>query len=132
MPDTDRPLSPHLQIYRWQITMLLSILHRATGVVLSMGLLVLVAWLLAAASGPETYAGFRAVISSPLGLAVLAALVGCFSLHFLNGIRHLFWDAGLGFEKPQYYASGWSVVIGAVVLTALLAAIAAGLIGGSA
>lgn len=128
MPETNRPLSPHLQVYRWQITMLLSIMHRATGTALSAGILVFVGWLVAAAAGPEAYSQTREVLGSVPGLVVLAMVLFSFSFHLCNGIRHLFWDAGLGFEKQQYYASGWAVIVASIVLTLITVALASGVL----
>lgn len=115
MTQRERPLSPHLQVYRFQITMTMSILHRITGVVLSVAAFGVVWWLLAVASGPEAYATFMACASSPLGLVIVAGALFCAVYHFFNGIRHLIWDVGLGFDIPQFYATGWTVV----ALTAL-------------
>ena len=115
----NRPLSPHLQVYRWQITMVLSILHRATGTVLSIGFLLLVCWLVAAASGPDAYQQIVGLLSGWLGLLVLVGLSFCFFYHLANGIRHLAWDIGWGFEIPQVYASGWSVIVLSVAFTAV-------------
>lgn len=117
MPDVDRPLSPHLQVYRWQITMVLSILHRATGVAMSLGLMLLVLWLITAATGPEAYTRMRELLVSPIGLFVLTGLTFSLFFHLCNGVRHLVWDVGLGFEKGQYQASGWMVVVVSLVLT---------------
>jgi len=114
----NRPMAPHLQVYRWQITMVLSILHRATGTVLSLGFLLLVGWLVAAASGVDAYRQIGGLLSSGLGQLILLGISFCFFYHLGNGIRHLAWDAGWGFEIPQVYASGWSVVIFSIVLTA--------------
>ncbi len=130
MPPRPRPLSPHLQIYRWQISNTLSILHRATGAGLSLGLLVLVGWLIAAASGPQAYAHFAALVDGPAGFVVLAAFGFAFFYHLLNGVRHLAWDIGRGFGARERHASGWLVVIGACALTALAIAFALHL-GGS-
>ena len=113
----NRPMAPHLQVYRWQITMVLSILHRATGTVLSLGFLLLVGWLVAAASGVDAYRQIGGLLSSGLGQLILLGISFCFFYHLGNGIRHLAWDAGWGFEIPQVYASGWSVVIFSIVLT---------------
>ncbi|MBT8145006.1 MAG: succinate dehydrogenase, cytochrome b556 subunit [Gammaproteobacteria bacterium] len=132
MSNIDRPLSPHLQVYRWQITMTLSILHRATGVALAAGLLLLIGWLVAAATGPESYTQVRDLLSSLPGVLILVAFAWAFSYHLCNGIRHLFWDAGIGFEKTQYRASGWAVVIASAAITAVLVAIAMGVASGSA
>lgn len=113
------PLSPHLSVYRWPITMTLSILHRVSGVILSLGFLVLVAWLTAAAGGPETLARFAGLIGSVPGRIVLAVLTFAFFFHLANGIRHLFWDLGYGFEIPQANASAWAAIVATVVLTVL-------------
>ncbi len=117
MSDVDRPLSPHLQVYRWQITMVMSIVHRATGVALAIGLMLLVLWVVAAATGPEAYTHLRELLATPLGLLILAGLTFALFFHLCNGVRHLFWDAGMGFEKNQYHASGWMVVVVSLVLT---------------
>jgi succinate dehydrogenase / fumarate reductase cytochrome b subunit len=112
-----RPLSPHLQIYKPQITSVLSILHRFTGLALVLGTLLLVWWLAAAASGAESYATVQAVIGSWIGRLLLFGWTFALFYHLCNGIRHLFWDAGLGFELPTVQASGWAVVAGSAVLT---------------
>jgi succinate dehydrogenase / fumarate reductase cytochrome b subunit len=113
-----RPLSPHLEVYRWQMGNTLSILHRATGVALALGLVALSCWLMALAGGDETYGAAMHVFSGPVGLLFLLGWTFSFLFHLLNGLRHLFWDAGYGFERTQRQASGWIAVIGAVVLTA--------------
>ena len=118
MPARARPTSPHVMIYRWQIANTLSILHRITGAALAVGLLALSYWLLAIAGGPESYAGASRLFSSPVGMFFLVGWSFAFYFHLLNGVRHLFWDAGRGFEKTQRHASGWFAVIGALVLTA--------------
>ena len=120
MPSRERPLSPHLQVYRWQITMTMSILHRATGVAITVGAFGLAWWLMAVAAGGEAYRDAAACLASPLGLVALAGFSLSLVYHLLNGIRHLSWDAGWGFEIPQFYASGWTVAILTVVLTALV------------
>ena len=114
-----RPLSPHLQVYKPQLTSVLSITHRGTGVFLALGTLLLVYWLIAAATGPESYAKAQQVIGSKLGLLVLFAWTWALFYHLCNGIRHLFWDAGYGFELDTAYKSGWAVVIASVVLTVI-------------
>lgn len=124
MPSPLRPLSPHLQIYRWQLTSVLSILHRITGVALAAGTLLLVYWIIATAAGPATFATAQAFIGSIVGRLLLFGWTVALFYHLANGIRHLFWDAGKGFELRTAYASGWVVVIGAVALS-LLAWIAA-------
>lgn len=124
MHRADRPLSPHLQIYRPQITSVLSILHRATGALLAAGTLLLVYWLWALASGPGAYADAQALLGSWLGRTALLVWTWALFYHLCNGIRHLFWDAGLGFELKTAYASGWAVVVVSVVLTLLVWALA--------
>lgn len=119
-PATQRPLSPHLQVYRWQITMAMSILHRASGVVLALGAFGVAAWLHAVAAGGDTYAAFMACAASPLGKVALMGFSAAIAYHLLNGIRHLLWDAGWGYEIPKLYASGYTVAVLAVLLTALV------------
>ncbi|MDH3305069.1 MAG: succinate dehydrogenase, cytochrome b556 subunit [Gammaproteobacteria bacterium] len=119
MSNDDRPLSPHISIYRWPITMVLSILHRISGIVLSVGFVVLVAWLFDAAAGPEAYTVFMSVMDSLVGQVMLIALSFAFFYHLSNGARHLLWDAGRGLEKSQANQSSWLVLIATVVLTAL-------------
>lgn len=113
-----RPLSPHLQVYRWQITMAMSILHRASGVALAVGAFALAWWLVAVAAGGDSYLRVAALIASPLGKVALAAFSACLVYHLLNGIRHLLWDIGYGYEIPKVYATGWTVAVLAVVITA--------------
>ena len=117
MEKSQRPLSPHLQIYRPQLTMVLSITHRATGIALMAGTLVLVYWLLAAASGAEAYASAQVLLGSWLGRVALLGFSFALFYHLCNGIRHLFWDMGLGFELKTAYASGAAVVIVSIVMT---------------
>jgi succinate dehydrogenase / fumarate reductase cytochrome b subunit len=112
-----RPLSPHLKIYRWQIGNSLSILHRLTGIALAFGLLALCYWLVALAGGQRAYASAITVLSSPIGRLCLIGWTFAFWFHCLNGVRHLFWDAGYGFERTQRHASGWLAVFGALALT---------------
>jgi succinate dehydrogenase / fumarate reductase cytochrome b subunit len=119
MAAPNRPLSPHLQIYRWQWTMTLSILHRITGVALGVGSLLLVYWLTAAATGPEAYARAQGFIGSWFGLLLLFGFSLALFYHLSNGIRHLFWDAGRGFELKTAYASALAVLVAAVVLTGI-------------
>jgi succinate dehydrogenase / fumarate reductase, cytochrome b subunit len=115
-----RPLSPHLFIYRFAYTMALSFLHRATGMLLSFGLLLLIGWLLALASGPAAYESFAAFAASWPVKVLLALLLASFCYHFANGIRHLCWDLGWGLERKQARASGRIVVIVAALVAALL------------
>lgn len=130
MAADNRPLSPHLQIYRPQITSVLSILHRISGVVLSFGIVVLVYWLAAAAAGGSAYSSAVGLLGSFLGKLLLFAWSLAFFYHLLNGIRHLVWDSGRGFEIPEVYRSGWIVVALTFVMTVVFwAALLAG--GGS-
>ncbi len=119
MEKSQRPLSPHLQIYRPQLTSVLSITHRATGVALVVGTLVLVYWLLAVASGAETYASAQYLLGSWFGRIVLLGFSFALFFHLCNGIRHLYWDLGLGFELKTAYASGTAVVVVSIVMTVL-------------
>ena len=120
MATRERPLSPHLQVYRWQITMTMSILHRVTGTILVVGAFAFAWWLLALAAGGEAYADAAECLASPLGQLFLFGFSLALVYHLLNGIRHLLWDAGWGFEIPEFYASGWTVAILTVVLTTLI------------
>ena len=119
MSDTERPLSPHLSIYRWPITMTLSILHRITGVAMSVGLIALAYWLLAVAAGGADYETATVLLSSVFGRLCLVGWSFAFFLHLANGIRHLFWDVGRGFEKKQADASAWFVLLFAVAATVI-------------
>jgi succinate dehydrogenase / fumarate reductase cytochrome b subunit len=112
-----RPLSPGLQIYRPQLTSVLSFSHRVTGIALSVGTLLLVAWLVAAAAGPHPYSAVQGFMRSWLGLVLLFGWTFSFFFHLCNGIRHLAWDAGHGFELRTIYASGWTVVVASTLLT---------------
>lgn len=117
MSSAKRPLSPHLQVYRPQLTSILSITHRLSGVALSLGTLLLVYWLAAAAAGPEAFESAQSFIGSFLGrLLLFGWTIGLF-FHLCNGIRHLFWDVGLGFELDDVYRSGWTVVVATAVLS---------------
>lgn len=119
-----RPLSPHLQVYKWQLTSVMSILHRATGIALSVGALYLVIWVVFASASPLTYAMFQSFNIS-IGRIFLGGWLFCIFYHLCNGIRHLFWDAGYGFELKDAYRSGWIVV--GVSLAATIASWIAGL-----
>jgi len=112
-----RPLSPNIQIYRPQLTSVLSIVNRITGIVLSVGAVVLVVWLIAAATGPQAYAVVQGAFTSRLGRIVVFGCTFAFFLHLCGGIRHLFWDAGYGFDLRSIYVSGWTVVAASVALT---------------
>jgi len=112
-----RPLSPHLQIYRPQITSVLSISHRATGLALSVGTLLLVWWLVALARGPEAFASAQSFVGSWFGRLLLLGWTFSLFFHLANGIRHLCWDAGYGFEIKTATISGWVVVAVSAALT---------------
>jgi succinate dehydrogenase / fumarate reductase, cytochrome b subunit len=122
MPARSRPTSPHLSIYRWQIGNTLSILHRLTGAALALGLVALSYWFVSLAAGPDSYAAAARLFASPFGLAVLLGWTFSFLFHLLNGVRHLFWDAGKGFERTQRHLGGWFAVLGAIALTLCVAA----------
>ena len=112
-----RPLSPHLQIYKPQITSVLSIFHRITGIALSVGTALLVWWLVAASTSDEAYAVVSHFLRSALGLLALFGWTVALWYHFCAGTRHLFWDAGYGYELPQVHATGRLVLVATVVLT---------------
>lgn len=122
MATPKRPLSPFMigPYYRPQLTSMMSILHRATGVALAVGSLVLAAWLVAAAGSAQAYESFAACLGSLPGRIALFGFSACLVYHFLNGIRHLFWDAGRGFDIPSAYASGYAVLALSLLLTAVL------------
>ncbi len=119
MASVKGPLSPHLTVYKWHITMILSILHRGTGVFLSIGLLFLSLWLLTLASGPEAYQNLFLHINAWYGRLILVAFIFSLYLHMCNGIRHLFWDTGYGFEIKTYHFSAYLVIIVSAVLTVI-------------
>lgn len=119
MSNSERPTSPHMSVYRWPISMTLSILHRMTGVALAVGLVVYVAWLMAAAGGSNDYRQFVDLMQTPLGRVALVGWSLAFFFHLCNGVRHLFWDTGRGFEMSQVNASAWTVVVASVVMTLL-------------
>lgn len=114
-----RPLSPNIQIYRPQLTSVLSIANRITGIALSVYAVGLVVLLVAAAAGPEAYATMNGFVRSWPGQILLFGCTLCFFLHLCGGIRHLVWDAGYGFELRTIYASGWTVVVVSIAFTIL-------------
>jgi succinate dehydrogenase / fumarate reductase cytochrome b subunit len=119
MMSDPRPLSPHLQIYRWQLTSVLSILHRLTGIALTAGTILLVWWLVAAANGPDAFASAQWFLGSWFGLLLLFGWSVALFYHLCNGIRHLWWDTGRGLDLPAVYASGWAVLAATAILTIL-------------
>jgi succinate dehydrogenase / fumarate reductase cytochrome b subunit len=112
-----RPLSPHLQIYKPQISSVLSILHRITGIVLSVGTLLFAWWVIAAAIGPDAFGTVQSVIGAWYGRLLLFGWTLALFYHLCNGIRHLGWDVGFGFDLPTMAATGWTVVVASVVLS---------------
>ena len=126
MPTRERPLSPHLQVYAWQITMTMSILHRISGLAITVGAFGLAWWLMAVARGGDAYRTAADCLASPLGLVVLGGFSLALVYHLLNGIRHLLWDIGWGFEIPEFHRSGWTVAVLTVVLTAAIWFVALG------
>jgi len=120
----NRPLSPHLSVYRPQITSILSIFHRATGVAMAASMALVVWWFLAAATGPEYFEFVDGLLTSILGSLILIASAFAFFYHFCNGIRHMWWDIGNGFELEKVTSSGIAVCVGSVVMTVVLLIIA--------
>ncbi len=117
MDQRQRPLSPHLQVYRPQLTMVFSITHRLTGVALSIGSLLLTWWLLAAAAGPEAFGTAQAFLGSWFGQLVLLGFSFSLFYHLCNGVRHLVWDSGHLLEIESVYRSGWIMLGTSVGLT---------------
>ena len=115
-----RPLSPHLQIYKPEITSVLSILHRITGITLSVGSLLLVLWIFTLSLGKIYYEYFLMFSQSWIGIFILIGFTFAINYHLSNGIRHLFWDFGHGFELVTVYKSGFTVVLSAIILTAVI------------
>ena len=119
MNSSNRPLSPHIQVYRMPLSAKLSILHRLTGLALSFGAVVLVYWLFSLAYMSDVAISLHALFASSIGKVVLIAWTFAFFYHFCNGIRHLFWDVGKGFEINEVNRSGVIAVIAALLLTAI-------------
>jgi len=115
-PRRERPLSPHLQVYRWQVQMVTSILHRATGMALAVGMLAMVWGLLALAGGPDRWTAFAACAGSWFGRVILFGFSWALAYHLINGIRHLVQDAGHGYAIPDFVRSSWTSIIGSVAL----------------
>jgi succinate dehydrogenase / fumarate reductase cytochrome b subunit len=120
MATRERPLSPHLQVYRWQITMVMSILHRATGIALVVGAFGLAWFLLMLSLGPDAAETAMRCVGSPLGLLFAFGFSLSLMFHLCNGIRHLLWDAGRGYDIPTVYKSGYTVFVLTFVLTAAI------------
>ena len=120
MANPQRPLSPHLQVYRWQVQMVTSILHRATGIALAFGALAIAWGLLALAGGRGSWESFSHCAGSPLGLVLLFGWAWAFSFHLINGICHLVQDAGYDFAIPQFVRNSWISIVGSLVLVAAI------------
>ena len=116
----DRPLSPHLQVYRPQLTSMMSIAHRATGVALTTGTIVLAVWIVSLALGANAYAVTSSLLAHPLGQFVLFGYSAALIYHALNGVRHISWDLGFGLTIPQVYRTGHAVLLVTMILTAAL------------
>ncbi len=127
MDSVERPLSPHLQVYKPQLTSVLSITHRATGVFLSLGSLLLSCWLVGLATSESAFANLNIHINAWYGQVILAAFVFSLFYHLSNGIRHLCWDVGIGLDISTTYKSGYAIIASSIILTAL-----AFLLGGAA
>ena len=117
MANNQRPLSPHLGIYKWPLAMAISILHRITGVALAIGAVLMVAVFVAVAADPECYEWIRGILASKIGKLFLFLWTFALFLHLCNGIRHLFWDAGYGFDKQTTFNSGVFTIIATLILT---------------
>ena len=126
----DRPMSPHLQVWRWHITMATSILHRATGVALYVGALILAGWVVSLAMGADAFVRYRALLANPLGQLVLFGLTVSLFYHLANGVRHLVWDAGKGFDVKTADMTGAAAI--AFGLVAAIAIWAVAMFGGVA
>ena len=115
-----RPLSPHIQIHRWPVSMALSILHRASGIALGIGTLLLTWYLVSAAMSDEAFGEVQWFLGSPIGMLCLFGWSGALVFHTLSGFRHLYMDTGRGFDAAEYNKTGWAVVIGTGVLTVVV------------
>ena len=119
MASVERPLSPHLSVYKWQIPMALSIVHRGTGVFLSLAALLFSCWLLSIAVGPQAYLELQKHIFAWYGQLLMLGTIFSFYYHLCNGLRHLFWDIGLGLDIRQAYRSAYAVIAASLILTAM-------------
>ena len=118
--EAERPLSPHLQIYRPMLTMMMSIAHRITGAGLAIGIALLAWWLVAVSMGPEHYECVQTFFGSFIGRALLFAFTWALIHHMLGGIRHLIWDTGTGLDKTTIEVFAWATIIGSILLTVLV------------
>jgi succinate dehydrogenase / fumarate reductase cytochrome b subunit len=115
-----RPLSPHIGVYRPQLTSVLSIMNRISGIASSVGTLLMVWWLVASAGSPGGFATMQGFMGSFIGILLLFGWTVAMMYHFFGGLRHLAWDAGLGFDLPKVYASGWAAVAATAICTVLI------------
>ncbi len=116
----ERPLSPHLQVYKWPVSMVLSIGHRATGIGVSVGALLMTWWLVAAAASDSAFAAVQGFLGSWFGVFLLLCWAAALLLHLFQGIRHLAWDAGYGFDDRSYRVTGWGVIGVTIVATLIV------------
>ena len=128
MNDFKNPLSPHLQIYRWHISSLLSITHRISGIINLLALILIFFWLIVLSFGESNYELFLLIINSFFGKFILIGFIWSMSFHLLSGIRHLVWDLGYGFEIKTANISGIIVIISSLVLTIVFWLLGRGLI----
>ncbi|NIX75257.1 succinate dehydrogenase, cytochrome b556 subunit [Microvirga terricola] len=115
--EAQRPLSPHLQIYRWTWTMAMSVFHRATGTALYFGFALFAIWLVALATGPRAFAAVQGFFGSPFGLLILFGYTWVLMHHMLGGIRHFIWDFGYGMERDQRIGMARLTLVGSIALT---------------
>lgn len=127
--EAERPLSPHLQIYRPMLTMMMSIAHRISGASLAVGFALLTWWLVAISMGPEDYACVAAFFGSLIGRALLLLFTWALIHHMLGGIRHLIWDTGAGFSRTNIELLAWLTITGSIVLTILVWVVGYGIMG---
>ena len=127
--EAGRPLSPHLQIYRPMLTMMMSIAHRISGASLAVGFTLLTWWLVAISMGPEAYACVAAFFGSLIGRALLLLFTWALIHHMLGGIRHLIWDTGAGFSRTSIEVLAWLTITGSIVLTILVWVVGYGIMG---
>jgi len=128
MNDSNNPLSPHLQIYRWHISSLLSITHRIAGIINLLALIFIFFWLIALSLGESNYESFLLIINSFFGKFILIGFTWSMSFHLLSGLRHLVWDLGYGYEIKTANISGIIVIISSLVLTVIIWLFARGFI----
>ncbi len=128
MNDSKNPLSPHLQIYRWQISSLISIIHRITGILNFLGLIFISVWISSAGISENSFEYFSVFLKSFIGRFILIGFTWSMSYHLLSGIRHLFWDLGYGYEIKTANFSGILVILSSLILTIVLWIISRGLI----